>query len=67
MVNDVSFEISRYECLGLLGGNGAGKTTIFKILCGNNQELSGEASITISEKEEIYFLNTPEVNEILFN
>jgi lipopolysaccharide transport system ATP-binding protein len=31
-VEDVSFEVRRGECLGLIGKNGAGKTTILKML-----------------------------------
>ena len=33
-VNDVSFEINRGECLGLIGHNGAGKSSLLKILAG---------------------------------
>ena len=31
---DVSFKVRRGECVGLIGHNGAGKTTILKILNG---------------------------------
>lgn len=33
-VDDVSFEIKRGECLGIIGHNGAGKSTILKMLNG---------------------------------
>ena len=33
-VKDVSFEVLRGEVFGLLGANGAGKTTMFRMLCG---------------------------------
>ena len=33
-VNDVSFEVRRGEIFGLLGANGAGKSTTFRMLCG---------------------------------
>jgi lipopolysaccharide transport system ATP-binding protein len=33
-VKDVSFELKRGECLGLIGRNGAGKTTILRMLNG---------------------------------
>ena len=33
-VNEVSFEVRRGEIFGLLGANGAGKSTTFRMLCG---------------------------------
>jgi ABC-2 type transport system ATP-binding protein len=33
-VNDVSFHVARGEIFGLLGANGAGKSTTFRMLCG---------------------------------
>jgi lipopolysaccharide transport system ATP-binding protein len=33
-VDDISFEVRRGQCLGLIGKNGAGKTTILKMLGG---------------------------------
>lgn len=33
-VKGVSFEVNRGEIFGLLGANGAGKTTMFRMLCG---------------------------------
>ena len=33
-LDDVSFELRRGECLGLIGRNGAGKTTMLKMLTG---------------------------------
>lgn len=33
-VNDISFDVHRGEVFGLLGANGAGKTTMFRMLCG---------------------------------
>lgn len=33
-VNDVSFRIAKGEIFGLLGANGAGKSTTFRMLCG---------------------------------
>lgn len=44
-VNDVSFDIERGEIVGLLGHNGAGKTTIMKMLTGYLEPTSGKISI----------------------
>ena len=34
VIKDISFEINEGEIVGFLGANGAGKTTILKMLCG---------------------------------
>ena len=44
-VDDVSFNIADNEIVGLLGHNGAGKTTIMRMLCGYLEPSAG--SITI--------------------
>ncbi|XP_037034194.1 ATP-binding cassette sub-family A member 3-like isoform X1 [Bradysia coprophila] len=41
-VNQVSLDIKQSECFGLLGNNGAGKTSIFKMLTGEELISSGE-------------------------
>ncbi|WP_033915668.1 ABC transporter ATP-binding protein [Campylobacter sputorum] len=45
ILQDINFSIRRGEILGLLGKNGAGKTTIIKILTGLCKQTSGEALI----------------------
>lgn len=42
-VNKISFTVAPGECFGLLGINGAGKTTIFKMLTGDEQITAGDA------------------------
>ena len=44
-VDDVSLEIERGEVVGLLGHNGAGKTTVMKILTGFLEPTSGSVSV----------------------
>lgn len=44
-VNQVSFTVRAEECFGLLGINGAGKTSIFKVLTGEEPITSGDAFI----------------------
>lgn len=44
-VDDVSFEIASGEIVGLLGHNGAGKTTVMKLLTGYIEPSSGKAYV----------------------
>lgn len=44
-VDNISFGIKKGELFTLLGVNGAGKTTAFKILSGEIKPTSGEAYI----------------------
>src|SRR5690606_732514 len=44
-VDDVSFHIRRGEIVGLLGHNGAGKTTIMKMLTGYLEPTAGSIRI----------------------
>jgi len=44
-LNDVSFEIKRGECVGILGKNGAGKSTILKIITGVLTPTSGQVTV----------------------
>lgn len=41
-VNKISFTVQAEECFGLLGLNGAGKTSIFKLLTGKEPITSGD-------------------------
>uniref|UniRef100_A0A0K0F7E0 ATP-binding cassette sub-family A member 2 (inferred by orthology to a human protein) n=1 Tax=Strongyloides venezuelensis TaxID=75913 RepID=A0A0K0F7E0_STRVS len=44
-VNDLSFGVNEKDCFGLLGINGAGKTSTFNMLTGTTLPTSGEAYI----------------------
>ena len=44
-VKKVSFRVGRGECFGLLGVNGAGKTSTFKILTAEEAPSSGDAKL----------------------
>lgn len=44
-LDDVSFEVRRGECVGLIGRNGSGKSTILQIITGTLQPTEGEVYI----------------------
>ncbi len=44
-LKDVSFELKRGECLGIIGPNGSGKSTTLKLLCNILKPTQGEIKI----------------------
>ena len=42
LAKDINFTLARGEALGVIGGNGTGKTTFLKTVLGNIRELSGK-------------------------
>ncbi len=44
-VSDVSFEVERGECLGIVGHNGSGKSSVLKLLSSITAPTSGEITI----------------------
>lgn len=42
LANDINFTLHCGECLGIIGGNGTGKTTFLKTILGNQRELGGK-------------------------
>lgn len=44
-VRDVNFEVNRHDICGLLGSNGAGKSTIMNIVCGILRQMSGKVTV----------------------
>uniref|UniRef100_A0A5S6Q022 ABC transporter domain-containing protein n=1 Tax=Trichuris muris TaxID=70415 RepID=A0A5S6Q022_TRIMR len=48
-VDNVCFELRRGECLGLLGQNGAGKTTIFKMITGELKKSAGNVFLHLKK------------------
>lgn len=58
VLNGVSFEVKTGERIALIGENGSGKSTIFKIINGDEKEDSGNVSVrkeaTIGFLKQIY-------------
>ena len=44
-VRDISFEVRRAECLGIIGANGSGKSTLLKMIAGALQPTEGSFSV----------------------
>lgn len=42
---DITFEVGKGEIFGFLGANGAGKTTVIRMLCGLSKPSSGKAQV----------------------
>ena len=46
LLDDINFHISENDKIGLVGKNGAGKTTILKLICGLQSPTSGKVSLS---------------------
>ena len=45
LLNDINFHISETDKIGLVGKNGAGKSTILKLICGLQTPTSGKVAV----------------------
>ena len=45
LLDDINFHISENDKIGLVGKNGAGKTTVLKLICGIQTPTSGKVSM----------------------
>ncbi|AAG02836.1 ABC transporter [Betaentomopoxvirus amoorei] len=52
-LNNINFKISEGKCFGIIGGNGCGKSTIFKILSGEECVTKGNIYIGCSNRSWI--------------
>ncbi len=55
LINDLSFSIPRGSIVGIIGGNGAGKTTFLRMLVG--QETPDSGSITLGETVDLAYVD----------
>jgi ATP-binding cassette protein, ChvD family len=55
LINDLSFNVPRGSIVGIIGGNGAGKTTFLRMLVGKEQPDSG--SITLGETVQLAYVD----------
>lgn len=61
VLKDVNMQVNRGDIYGLVGRNGSGKTTIFKMILGLSQRNSGSVSIDGSKNEKELFKNRSKV------
>jgi ATPase subunit of ABC transporter with duplicated ATPase domains len=50
LFENINLKLDRHKRYGLIGANGAGKTTFLKILCGQINEYEGEVIIPKTNK-----------------
>ena len=55
LFKDVNLKFTKGNCYGIIGANGAGKSTFLKILAGDIEPNTGSVSIT--EKKECQYLD----------
>jgi len=55
LINDLSFSVPRGSIVGIIGGNGAGKTTFLRMLVGQEQPDSG--SITLGDTVDLAYVD----------
>ncbi|HLH12785.1 MAG TPA: ABC transporter ATP-binding protein [Methylovirgula sp.] len=46
VLRDISFEVKRGECWGIIGRNGTGKTTLLQLICGISRPTYGEIDVS---------------------
>ncbi|MBW7456542.1 ATP-binding cassette domain-containing protein, partial [Paenibacillus sepulcri] len=63
LFEDVNIKFTPGNCYGLIGANGAGKSTFLKILSGEVEQSSGEVHITPGERLAVLKQNHYEYDE----
>ena len=65
LYKDVNLKFTKGNCYGIIGANGAGKTTFLKILAGDIEPNTGSVSIT--EKERMSVLRQANDTKLIVN
>lgn len=68
LASGITLTLTRGECLGIIGGNGTGKTTFLKTILGNIRELSGKVLWGVKTNIGYYAQNLDDLeprNEII--
>lgn len=66
LFEDVNIKFTEGNCYGLIGANGAGKSTFLKILSGQLEPTSGEVILTPGERLSSYSRTTSNTTSIRF-
>jgi len=63
LARDINFTLQRGEALGIIGGNGTGKTTFLKTILGQLRELSGKIAWGTKTQPGYYSQNLEDLDE----
>lgn len=50
ILKDISFDVQKGECVGIIGSNGCGKSTLLSIIAGSKKAAKGTIELTENEK-----------------
>ena len=62
ILDNVSFNIEKGECIGIIGANGSGKSTLLSIIAGVRKPISGKV---IKENEKFIISYVPQENPLM--
>ena len=67
LFEDVNIKFTEGNCYGLIGANGAGKSTFLKILSGQLEPTSGEVILTPGERLSFFSRTTSNTTAIRYS
>lgn len=62
LFEDVNIKFTEGNCYGLIGANGAGKSTFLKILSGQIESTKGEIAMTPGQRLSFLRRDTPRID-----